>query len=70
VAAVLDSIGGLLARYPSRPNPHDAPLAASPPEGLAAALEPCDVLLVEGNTRFSTASATHADLAKDLMLPC
>ncbi len=55
MAALLNAVGGLLARYLSRPNPRYTPLATSPPERLAAALEPCDVLLVEGNTRFSTA---------------
>jgi hypothetical protein len=55
MAALLDAVGGILARYLSRPNPRYAPLATSPAGQLAAALEPCDVLLVEGNTRFSTA---------------
>jgi hypothetical protein len=51
----LRTIGRLLARYLSRPNARYAPLATSPSEQLAAALRPCDVLLVEGNTRISTA---------------
>ncbi len=55
MAALLDTVGGLLARYLNRPNPRYAPLATSPPERLTAVLQPCDVLLVEGNTRFSTA---------------
>jgi len=55
MAALLDAVGGVLARYLSRPNPRYTPLATSPPEQLAAVLQPCDVLLVEGNTRFSTA---------------
>lgn len=47
--------GRLLARFLSRPDPRYVPLATSPPERLAAALQPGDVLLVEGNTRISTA---------------
>ncbi|OGA14338.1 MAG: lipo-like protein [Betaproteobacteria bacterium RIFCSPLOWO2_02_FULL_63_19] len=47
--------GRLLARFLSRPDPRYEPLATSPPERVAAALRPCDVLLVEGNTRISTA---------------
>lgn len=54
-AQLLNVLGRALARYLSRPDPHFAPLATSPPERLAAALRPCDVLLVEGNTRISTA---------------
>ena len=49
------AIGGALARYLSQPNPRYVPLATVEARQLKATLEPCDVLLVEGNTRFSTA---------------
>ncbi|MFN0302241.1 MAG: YiiX/YebB-like N1pC/P60 family cysteine hydrolase [Burkholderiales bacterium] len=52
---VLGVAGRLLARYLSRPNPKFVPLAVFPVDQLASALRPCDVLLVEGNTRVSTA---------------
>jgi hypothetical protein len=48
-------IGKALARYLSEPNPRYRPLATSDPEQLRAVLRPGDVLLVEGNTRLSTA---------------
>jgi hypothetical protein len=51
----LSSLGRLLANYLSKPNPRYTPLATSDPARLAAVLRPGDVLLVEGNTRFSTA---------------
>lgn len=47
--------GRLLAAYLGRIDPRYEPLATSPPDRLEAALQPCDVLLVEGNTRLSTA---------------
>ncbi len=47
--------GRLLARYLTRADPRYVPLSTSPPEQLAATLQPCDVLLVEGSTRLSTA---------------
>jgi hypothetical protein len=53
--SLLSLFGRLLARYLSRANPHFTPLATSSLERLAATLAPCDVLLVEGNTRISTA---------------
>jgi len=53
--AGLQSLGRSLARYLSRPDPRYKPLATSSAEQLAAALQPCDVLLIEGNTRVSTA---------------
>jgi Permuted papain-like amidase enzyme, YaeF/YiiX, C92 family len=55
VIAGLQSLGRLLARYLSRPDARYQPLATSSAAELAAALRPCDVLLVEGNTRISTA---------------
>lgn len=51
----LGMAGRWLARYLARPNPSYAPLATSPIERVCAVLQPCDVLLVEGNTRISTA---------------
>lgn len=48
-------MGNALARYLSAPNPRYRPLAISDPEDLRATLQPGDVLLVEGNTRLSTA---------------
>ena len=51
----LSSLGRLLASYLSQPSRRYMPLATSDPIRLALALRPADVLLVEGNTRFSTA---------------
>jgi hypothetical protein len=48
-------VGRLLAGYLSKPNPRYRPLATGNPARLAAVLMPGDVLLVEGDTRFSTA---------------
>ena len=47
--------GRKLAKYLSTPLPGDARAATSPPEKLAGALEPGDVLLIEGHTRVSAA---------------
>src|SRR5262249_47138299 len=52
---LLDTIGRALARYLSKPLKTAGHVATSPPEILAAALRKGDVLLVEGNTRFSVA---------------
>jgi len=49
------ALGKLLASYLGQPSRRYMPLATSDPIRLAAALRPADVLLVEGNTRFSTA---------------
>src|SRR5215831_2192785 len=51
---VLRWMGGHLARYLSTPI-RGAQSATASPEQLGAALKPGDVLLVEGNTRVSTA---------------
>jgi hypothetical protein len=51
----LSFLGRLLASYLSRPSRRYMPLATSDPIRLAVALRPADVLLVEGNTGFSTA---------------
>jgi hypothetical protein len=48
-------LGRKLAKYLSTPLPEGAQAATSPPEKLAGALEPGDVLLIEGHTRVSTA---------------
>jgi hypothetical protein len=52
---ILSQLGSALARFLNRPNPHYQPLSTSDPASLAATLQPGDVLLVEGNTRFSAA---------------
>lgn len=52
---MFSAIGQALARYLTKPNPRYRPLATSDPEQLRAVLRPGDVLLVEGNTRLSTA---------------
>jgi hypothetical protein len=52
---ILRTLGGALARYLSaRTHVHttSAPISR---EALAACLEPCDILLVDGDTRISTA---------------
>jgi hypothetical protein len=51
----LQPLGRALARYLSQPLPHYVPAATSSPAALLATLRPADVLLVEGNTRVSTA---------------
>lgn len=51
----LDTLGRWLARYLERPHRPQAAAAATPIEQLRACLQPADVLLVDGNTRFSTA---------------
>ena len=53
--AILDKLGTWLARYLSRPLARQTHVATSTPEALAGALRKGDVLLVEGNTRFSLA---------------
>lgn len=55
LAGAFSAIGRALAHYLSQPNPRYVPLATSDPARVAAALRPGDVLLVEGNSRFSTA---------------
>jgi hypothetical protein len=52
---LLRKLGERLAKYLSTPLPQDARGATSPPEKLAGALEPGDVLLIEGHTRVSGA---------------
>lgn len=52
---IMSKLGGRLARFLSRPNPRYKPLATTDLQAIADTIEPGDVLLVEGNTRFSTA---------------
>jgi hypothetical protein len=52
---LLRLLGDRLAKYLSTPLPQDARAATSPPEKLAGALQPGDVLLIEGHTRVSVA---------------
>lgn len=53
--SIFRSIGYRLARYLSRPDEERAPVTTCTNEALKAALKPGDVLLVEGNTRLSSA---------------
>src|SRR5258706_14061845 len=48
-------LGKKLAWYLTKPQPKVAQAATSPHERLAGALEPGDVLLIEGNRRVSAA---------------
>jgi len=49
------ALGRVLARFLSKPNSAYTPLTTNDPSKLAATIQPGDVLLVEGDTRFSTA---------------
>lgn len=51
----LQIIGEWLSHYVNKPIRNYQPFATSDPEKLAASLQPCDVLLVEGDRRVSTA---------------
>lgn len=55
MSPILSAFGRALAHYLSGPNTRYAPVATSTPDALMHALRPCDVLLVEGNSRISTA---------------
>ena len=55
LSRTLSAVGKLLAGYLSQPSRRYMPVATSDPIRLAMVLRPADVLLVEGNTRFSTA---------------
>jgi len=48
-------LGRRLADYLARERPRGEQAGVQDPAALAATLRPCDVLLVEGNTRFSVA---------------
>lgn len=52
---ILEKIGGKLARHLSEPRKGSSQIATSSPEKLSGSLHPGDVLLVEGNSTFSTA---------------
>ena len=52
---LFEIIGRSIARYLDQPSPGYQPLATNSPEQLQRTLQPCDVLLVEGNRRISTA---------------
>ncbi|WP_372883309.1 YiiX/YebB-like N1pC/P60 family cysteine hydrolase [Psychromonas sp.] len=52
---LLERIGRLLAYYLNQPNKHRIQVASCKPDQLAATLRKGDVLLVEGDSRFSTA---------------
>lgn len=52
---ILQKIGAQLAHYLSRPRKGNTKIATSTPEKLSGCLRPGDVLLVEGNSTFSTA---------------
>jgi Permuted papain-like amidase enzyme, YaeF/YiiX, C92 family len=47
------SIGEKILRYLARPSTRYAPFFAPPPDVLRRALQPGDILLIEGNTRLS-----------------
>ena len=53
--SLLGACGRLLARYLAQPIRGYQPLATHDPAQLRGTLRPCDVLLIEGNTRISTA---------------
>jgi hypothetical protein len=52
---LLRMLGERLAKYLSTPQPQHMRAATSPPEKLSGALQPGDVLLIEGHTRVSGA---------------
>ncbi len=52
---ILQKIGAQLAHHLSRPRRGNTKIATSSPEKLSGCLRPGDVLLVEGNSTFSTA---------------
>ncbi len=55
MSPILSMTGRALAHYLSKPNPRFHPVTTTAPGALAAAIRPGDVLLVEGDTRISTA---------------
>lgn len=52
---LFDRAGSALARYLTRPAAHSLRISTSPPQALVNALQPGDVLLVEGDARVSVA---------------
>jgi len=74
---ILQKIGQRLARHLSEPRKYSSQVATSTPVKLKQTLLPGDVLLVEGNSSFSTAikyltqsSWSHAALFIGEVLPC
>ncbi len=55
IHGMMSSIGRAVGRYLSQPVSHYRPLTTSAPSILAQILRPGDILLVDGNTRVSTA---------------
>ena len=55
IKRLTDALGRRLAHYLNHPNRRYEPFAISEPGRLAAVLQPADVLLVDGNSRVSTA---------------
>ncbi|MES2353629.1 MAG: YiiX/YebB-like N1pC/P60 family cysteine hydrolase [Pseudomonadota bacterium] len=55
ISRISAMLGRVLARYLSKPNSAYTPLTTNDPSKLASTIKPGDVLLVEGDTRFSTA---------------
>ncbi len=53
--SVLGYLGRALGRYLNQPSPGYHPLTTTNPERLRTALQPCDILLIEGNNRISIA---------------
>jgi hypothetical protein len=53
MSRMLDHVGRLIAQYLQKPVPGYEPFTPSDPDALRRALEPGDVLLVEGNNRIS-----------------
>jgi len=51
----LDSIGRMIARYLARPSRSPAAAMPSDPNAFSAAVQPGDVILVDGRQRISTA---------------
>jgi hypothetical protein len=73
---ILEKVGQRLAHRLSEPHKYAAQVATSPPEKLSQTLRPGDVLLVDGNSTFSTAikyltqsSWSHAALFVGNRLP-
>src|SRR5512144_1064783 len=55
VRRMSSALGRAIGRYLSQPVRQYRPLTTSHPDLLAATLQPGDILLVEGNTRVSSA---------------
>ncbi|MFT5657292.1 MAG: hypothetical protein ACI9KN_000565 [Gammaproteobacteria bacterium] len=53
--AIFSAIGNWLARFLSKPLPHYEVFSTLSQQQLQQTLQPCDLLLVEGNSRIGTA---------------